>query len=121
MARHSGCARPSPEPGSDGLRVGRRIALVLLVGSVTAFAALLGTPSTGPVRLARDLVVFNLAHLATAALCWWPRAVSARAHHGRMHLITKARRHAWLLSILGAAVAGGLAGLLMLADPVLFP
>jgi hypothetical protein len=49
------------------------------------------------------------------------RAVSARAHHGRMHLITKARRHAWLLSILGAAVAGGLAGLLMLADPVLFP
>ena len=79
MARHSGCARPSPEPGSDGLRVGRRIALVLLVGSVTAFAALLGTPSTGLVRLARDLVVFNVAHLATAALCWWPRAVSARA------------------------------------------
>ena len=78
MARHSGWARPSPQPGSDGLRVGRRIALVLLVGSVAAFAAMLGTPSTGPVRLARDLVVFNVAHLATAALCWWPRAVSAR-------------------------------------------
>ena len=78
MARHSGCARPSPEPGSDGLRVGRRIALVLLVGSVAAFAAMLGTPSTGPVRLARDLVVFNVAHLATAALCWWPRAVTGR-------------------------------------------
>ncbi|SDN42915.1 hypothetical protein SAMN04489726_6577 [Allokutzneria albata] len=49
------------------------------------------------------------------------RAVSARAHDGPMRVITRVRRHAWPLSVLGAAIAGGLAGLLMLADPVLFP
>jgi hypothetical protein len=95
MARHSG-ARPGLDTGSDGLRVGRRIALILLVGSVTAFAALLGAPSTGPVLLARDLVLFNVAHLATAALCWWPRAVSDRA------------RRAWRL--LAVAVVLSVAG-----------
>jgi diguanylate cyclase len=79
MARHSGGARPSPDTRADGLPAGRGIALVVLGGSVAAFALLVGGPSTGPVALSRDLVLFNVAHLATAALCWWPRAVTARA------------------------------------------
>ncbi len=78
MARHRGSARPRLRNESVGLGAGRRIALTVLAGSVTAFAALLILRSIGTARLARDLVLFNLAHLAAAYLCWWPRGETAR-------------------------------------------
>jgi hypothetical protein len=39
---------------------------------------LLGSSSAGPARLVRDLILFNLAHLAAACLCWWPRVETVR-------------------------------------------
>jgi diguanylate cyclase len=79
MARHSGSAGTHLHAESVGLRVGRRIALNVLVGSITAFAVCLALPTTGQTRVVRDLVLFNLAHLATAYLCLWPRVETARA------------------------------------------
>jgi diguanylate cyclase (GGDEF)-like protein len=79
MARHSGSAGTRLHTESVGLRVGRRIALGVLVGSITAFAVCLASPPTGQTRLVRDLVLFNLAHLATAYLCLWPYVDTARA------------------------------------------
>jgi diguanylate cyclase len=79
MARHSESARSRLHAESVRLRVGRRIAATLLIGSVTAFAVLLGSSSAGPARLVRDLILFNLAHLAAACLCWWPRVETVRA------------------------------------------
>jgi diguanylate cyclase (GGDEF)-like protein len=76
MARHSGSAGSALHAESAGLRFGRRIALSVLVGSVTAFALCLGSSSAG---LVRDLVLFNLAHLAAACLCSWPRVETPRA------------------------------------------
>ncbi len=96
MARHSGAARSRLHDESVRLRVGRRIAATLLVGSVTAFAALLGSSSGGPARLVRDLILFNLAHLAAACLCWWPRVETVR-HRRAWRLLTIAL----LLSVAG--------------------
>ena len=96
MARHSGAARSRLHDESVRLRVGRRIAATLLVGSVTAFAALLGSSSAGPARLVRDLILFNLAHLAAACLCWWPRVETVR-HRRAWRLLTIAL----LLSVAG--------------------
>ena len=96
MARHSGAARSRLHDESVRLRVGRRIAATLLVGSVTAFAALLGSSSAGPARLVRDLILFNLAHLAAACLCWWPRVETVR-HRRAWRLLTIAV----LLSVAG--------------------
>jgi GGDEF domain-containing protein len=79
MARHNRSARPGPRAESLRMRLGRQTALVLLLACVTASPALLGWPSTGVARLVRDLVLANLAHLATAYLCWWPRAHTSRA------------------------------------------
>ena len=79
MARHGGSPRSRLHAETVGLRVGRRIAATVLIGSVTAFAALLGSSSDGPARLVRDLILFNLAHLAAACLCWWPRVETVRA------------------------------------------
>jgi hypothetical protein len=51
----------------------------MLVGSIAFFAVCLILPPTEQTRLVRDLVLFNLAHLATAYLCLWPRVATARA------------------------------------------
>lgn len=79
MARHGGSVR-CLHTESIGLRVGRQIALITLVVSVTAFVLCLNLPSTEPTRLIRDLGLFNLAHLATAYLCWWSCVETAPNH-----------------------------------------
>src|SRR6201989_73765 len=79
MARHRGCARTRLHAESCWLRISRRVALIVLVGSLTAFAVMLSSPRTEPVRLVRDLILFHLATRATVWLCWWPRAEVARA------------------------------------------
>jgi diguanylate cyclase len=79
MARHSGSAGAHLHTASVGPGVGRRIALSVLVASITAFALCLPLPPSGSTRLVRDVALFNLAHLATAYLCSWPRVEAARA------------------------------------------
>jgi diguanylate cyclase len=78
MARHSGSARSPRAATSDGLGIRRRVALVAVVGAVVAFAATLGVDTSGPGGLVRDLVLFNVVHLATALLCWWARGEAGR-------------------------------------------
>jgi diguanylate cyclase len=73
MARHTRSVGPTPVTESARLRVGRRIAVTVLIGSVAAFVAFLPWSNTDADSQIRSLVLLNLAHLATAYLCWRPR------------------------------------------------
>ena len=60
--------------------------------------------------MTRDLVLFNLAHLAAALLCWWPRVESAW------------ERRAWrLLAIAILLSTAGNAGMTLIPDATLLP
>ena len=110
MARHSGSARSPRRATSVGLRSGRRIALAVLVGAVAAFAVALGLTETAPLRMTRDLVLFSLAHLAAALLCWWPRVESPW------------ERRAWrLLAIAILLSTAGNASMTLIPDATLLP
>ena len=69
---------------SVGLGLARRAIWIVLVGSIAAFVVLMGW-SFDAGRLLRSLVLYNLAHVATACLCWWARAD------------TRSSRRAWRL------------------------
>lgn len=108
MARHGGPAR-SPRPATpDGPGMWRRVVLGAAVASVAAFAATLSLGTSGWDRLVRDLVLFNLVHIATAVLCWGARGETARDHR------------AWrLLAVAILLAAAGNAYLTLLPDATL--
>ena len=62
--------------GSARLRIARRTTWTVLVGSLVGFAVLVGSPMDDGLRLLRDLILYNLVHLAAACLCWWPSAAT---------------------------------------------
>ena len=62
--------------GSARLRIVRRTTWTVLVGSLVGFAVLVGSPMDDGLRLLRDLILYNLVHLAAACLCWWPSAAT---------------------------------------------
>jgi diguanylate cyclase (GGDEF)-like protein len=110
MARHSGSARSPHRAKAVGLQARYRIALAVIVGAIAAFAVALGLPETVPIRLTRDLVLFNLAHLTAALLCWWPNVEPAR------------NRRAWrLLAIAILLSTGGNACLTLIPEATLLP
>jgi diguanylate cyclase (GGDEF)-like protein len=65
---------------------------IAFVGSFASFVVLLGS-SFGAGRLFRDLVLYNLAHLTTAGLCWWACAD------------TRSSRRAWRMVALAILLA----------------
>ena len=62
--------------GSARLRIARRTTWTVLIGSLVGFAVLVGSPVDDGLRLLRDLILYNLVHLAAACLCWWPSAAT---------------------------------------------
>ena len=52
--------------GSARLRIARRTTWTVLVGSFLWFAVLIGSPMDDGLRLLRELILYNLVHLAAA-------------------------------------------------------
>ena len=52
--------------GSARLRIARRTTWTVLVGSLLWFAVLIGSPMDDELRLLRELILYNLVHLAAA-------------------------------------------------------
>ena len=96
MVRSRRFNRRHPSSDSAGLRSARRALWIVFAGSLAGFTVLMGWSDLDAGRLLRDLVFYNLPHLATAGLCWWAPAD------------TRSSRRAWrLLALAILLVAAG--------------
>jgi diguanylate cyclase (GGDEF)-like protein len=84
MVRSRRFIRRHHSSDSTGLQLARQAMWIVLAVSIMGFTVLMGW-SIDAGRLFRDLVLYNLPHLATACLCWWAPAS------------TRSSRRAWRL------------------------